>query len=75
MELGGGKKLGIWPMTNCPFFLINLFGSITPMTANLSVMSGTGQCPINSHGVEMQAQPVLKSHLSYLHVVLLTSGV
>ena len=64
---GGGYEvlceLGIWPMINSPFFLINLFSSIAPTTANLSVMSGTGLYPINFHGVETQAQSVLKSHL------------
>ena len=29
-------------MINCPYFLINLFSSINPMTAGLDVMSGTG---------------------------------
>lgn len=42
--------VGIWSMINCPYFLINLFSSINPMTANLDVMSGTGLYPINFHG-------------------------
>ncbi len=42
-------------MINSPYFLINLFSSITPMTANLDVMSATGLYSINFHGMEMQA--------------------